>query len=148
MNTKEAMTKIEGTEARPNSQESYCVFVVEDDPSMRSALNNLLRSAGFEPQLFTSAEEFLDTDRLDSPSCLILDIRLPGLSGLDLQRELSVANVCIPIIFISGLVDDTTRVRVMEAGAIACFSKPFCDRDLLHAIHLSFNAGSATSKST
>jgi len=148
MNTKEPTTKHGGTDTRRKQQESNRVFVVDDDPSMRNALNNLLRSAGFEPQLFTSAEEFLNTDRLDSPGCLILDIRLPGLSGLDLQRELSVANVSIPIIFISGLVDDTVRLRVMEAGAIACFSKPFCDRDLLHAIHLSFNPASGTSKST
>ena len=148
MNTKEPITKIEGADARRKQREPNRVFVVDDDPSMRNALNNLLRSAGFEPQLFTSAEEFLDTDRLDSPSCLILDIQLPGLSGLELQRELSVANVSLPIIFISGYVDDTTRVRAMEAGAIACFSKPFCDRDLLHAIHLSFNASAATSNST
>jgi FixJ family two-component response regulator len=137
MNTKEASTKIECTDARHKEVQQNCVFVVDDDPSMRNALKNLLRSAGFEPQLFASAREFLDTNRPDLPSCLILDIRLPGLSGLDLQRELSAANSSIPIIFISGHVDDTIRVRAMEAGAIVCLTKPFCDRDLLHAIHVS-----------
>src|SRR5262245_50302278 len=97
MNTKEAITK----------PKQNCVFVVDDDPSMRNAVKNLLRSAGFEPRLFASAREFLDTHRPGLPSCLILDIRLPGLSGLDLQRELSTANSSIPIIFISGHLDDT-----------------------------------------
>ena len=77
------------------------VFVVEDDPSMRNALKNLLRSVGLEAQLFASAQEFLDTAKPDGPSCLILDVRLPGLSGLDLQRELLSAKIHIPIIFIT-----------------------------------------------
>ena len=113
------------------------VFVVEDDLSMRTALKNLLRSAGFEPQLFASAYDFLQSGIPDVPSCLILDIGLPGLSGLDLQQELSIANVQIPIIFITAHADDFVLIRAMEAGAVDVFTKPFCDRDLLSAIHRS-----------
>ena len=112
-----------------------CVFVVEDDPSMRNALKNLLRSVGLEAQLFASAKEFLDADRPDLPSCLILDVRLPGLSGLDLQRELSAANIHIPIIFITAHGDIPMSVRAMKAGAVEFLTKPFRDQDLLDAIH-------------
>src|SRR5678815_1744133 len=91
------------------------VFVVEDDASMRSALKNLLRSVGLEPQLFTSAQEFLDSTRPEGPSCLILDVRLPGLSGLDLQRELATAGIHIPIIFITAHGDIPMSVRAMKA---------------------------------
>jgi FixJ family two-component response regulator len=112
-----------------------CVFVVEDDPSMRNALKNLLRSVGLEAQLFASAQEFLDADRPDLPSCLILDVRLPGLSGLDLQRELSAANIHIPIIFITAHGDIPMSVRAMKAGAVEFLTKPFRDQDLLDAIH-------------
>jgi FixJ family two-component response regulator len=111
-----------------------CVFVVEDDPSMRNALKNLLRSVGLETQLFASAQEFLDADRPDLPSCLILDVRLPGLSGLDLQRELSAANIHIPIIFITAHGDIPMSVRAMKAGAVEFLTKPFRDQDLLDAI--------------
>jgi len=114
-----------------------CVFVVEDDPSMRNALKNLLRSVGLEAQLFASAQEFLDADRPDLPSCLILDVRLPGLSGLDLQRELSAANIHIPIIFITAHGDIPMSVRAMKAGAVEFLTKPFRDQDLLDAIHQS-----------
>jgi FixJ family two-component response regulator len=110
------------------------VFVVEDDPSMRHALNNLLRSVGLESQQFASAQEFLDADRPDTPSCLILDVRLPGLSGLDLQRELADADVHIPIIFITAHGDIPMSVRAMKAGAIEFLTKPFRDQDLLDAI--------------
>jgi FixJ family two-component response regulator len=114
-----------------------CVFVVEDDPSMRNALKNLLRSVGLEAQLFASAQEFLDADRPDLPSCLILDVRLPGLSGLDLQRELSATNIHIPIIFITAHGDIPMSVRAMKAGAVEFLTKPFRDQDLLDAIHQS-----------
>jgi FixJ family two-component response regulator len=116
-------------------KENSCVFVIEDDPSMRHALRNLLRSAGLEPELFASACEFWDARRLDVPSCLILDIRLPGLSGLDVQRELSLANVRIPIIFITAHADDFTLNRALKAGAVGFFTKPFCDQDLLDAVY-------------
>src|SRR5262245_10197500 len=112
-----------------------CVFVVEDDPSMRNALKNLLRSVGLEAQLFATAQEFLNADRPDLPSCLILDVRLPGLSGLDLQRELFAANIHIPIIFITAHGDIPMSVRAMKAGAVEFLTKPFRDQDLLDAIH-------------
>jgi len=102
---------------------------------MRNALKNLLRSVGLETQLFASAQEFLDADRPDLPSCLILDVRLPGLSGLDLQQELSGANVHIPIIFITAHGDIPMSVRAMKAGAVEFLTKPFRDQDLLDAIH-------------
>src|SRR5262249_51709059 len=114
-----------------------CVFVVEDDPSMRNALKNLLRSVGLEAQLFASAKEFLEADRPDVPGCLILDVRLPGLSGLDLQRELSAANVHIPIIFITAHGDIPMSVRAMKARAVELLTKPFRDHDLLVAIQIS-----------
>ena len=102
---------------------------------MRNALKNLLRSVGLETQLFASAQEFLDADRPDLPGCLILDVRLPGLSGLDLQRELSAANIHIPIIFITAHGDIPMSVRAMKAGAVEFLTKPFRDQDLLDAIH-------------
>jgi FixJ family two-component response regulator len=113
------------------------VFVVEDDASMRNALKNLLRSVGLDPQLFATAQEFLDAKRPDVPSCLILDVRLPGLSGLDLQKELSTANIHIPIIFITAHGDIPMSVRAMKAGAVEFLTKPFRDQDLLDAIQVS-----------
>jgi FixJ family two-component response regulator len=115
------------------------VFVVEDDPSMRNALNNLLRSVGLEAQLFSSAKEFLQSGRPDVPSCVILDVRLPGISGLDLQRELAAANVHIPIIFITAHGDIPMSVRAMKAGAVEFLTKPFRDQDLLDAIQVALN---------
>jgi FixJ family two-component response regulator len=112
------------------------VFVVEDDASMRNALNNLLRSVGLEAQLFASAHEFLESPKPDVPSCLILDVRLPGSSGLDLQRELHRANIQIPIIFITAHGDIPMSVRAMKAGALEFLTKPFRDQDLLDAIHV------------
>jgi FixJ family two-component response regulator len=111
------------------------VYVVEDDASMGNAIKNLLRSVGLEPQLFVTAQEFLDAKRPDLPSCLILDVRLPGLSGLDLQRELSAAN--IRIIFITAHGDIPMSVRAMKAGAVEFLTKPFRDQDLLDAIQAS-----------
>ena len=115
------------------------VFVVEDDPSMRNALKNLLRSVGLEAELFSSAGEFLAHDRPDVPSCLILDVRLPGISGLDLQKELNNSNIHIPIIFITAHGDIPMSVRAMKAGAMEFLTKPFRDQDLLDAIQLSLN---------
>jgi FixJ family two-component response regulator len=114
-----------------------CVFVVEDDASMRNALKNLLRSVGLEPLLFATAQEFLDAKKPDLPSCLILDVRLPGLSGLDLQRELSTAHIHTPIIFITAHGDIPMSVRAMKAGAVEFLTKPFRDQDLLDAIQVS-----------
>ena len=112
------------------------VFVVDDDPSVRRALKRLIGSVGLQVELFGSAQEFLQVARSDVPSCLVLDIRLPGISGLDFQRELAAANIHIPIIFISAHGDIPMTVRAMKAGAVEFLTKPFRDQDLLDAIHL------------
>jgi FixJ family two-component response regulator len=109
------------------------VYIVDDDSSVREALESLVRSVGLRAELFRTAQEFLKFKRADAPSCLVLDVRLPGLSGLDLQRELGAAE--IPIIFITGHGDIAMSVRAMKAGAIEFLTKPFRDQDLLDAIH-------------
>ena len=115
------------------------VFIVEDDPSMRNALRNLLRSVGLESQLHTSAQEFLDAEKPEIPSCLVLDVRLPGMSGLDLQKELARADIQMPVIFITAHGDIPMSVRAMKAGAVEFLPKPFRDQDLLDAIQLSLS---------
>jgi len=118
------------------TEESPIVFVVDDDASIRDALKSLIRSVGLRVELFGSPREFLQGKRPDAPSCLVLDVRLPGESGLDLQRELAEANVHIPIIFITGHGDIPMSVRAMKAGAVEFLTKPFRDQDLLDAIQL------------
>lgn len=113
---------------------SDMVFVIDDDESIREALNSLIRSVGLNVATFASAQEFLQSSRPDVPACLILDVRMPGLSGLDLQRDLSEANIQIPIIFITGHGDIPMSVRAMKAGAVEFLTKPFRDQDLLDAI--------------
>jgi FixJ family two-component response regulator len=110
------------------------VFVIDDDESVREALKSLIRSVGLAVETFASADEFLRSRRPDIPACLILDVRMPGVSGLDLQRELSEANIHIPIIFITGHGDIPMSVRAMKAGAVEFLTKPFRDQDLLDAI--------------
>jgi FixJ family two-component response regulator len=110
------------------------VFVVDDDLSVREALEGLIRSAGLRVETFRSAQEFLVGERPDLPSCLVLDVRLPGLSGLDLQKRLADANLEIPIIFITGHGNVPAAVQAMKAGALEFLTKPFTDRDLLDAI--------------
>lgn len=110
------------------------VFVVDDDVSMREALKNLLRSVGLEVETYSAAREFLSSRRSDAPGCLVLDVRLPGLSGLELQRQLSAANIQIPIIFITGHGDIEMSVRAMKSGAVEFLTKPFRDQDLLDAV--------------
>src|SRR5205809_6067832 len=112
------------------------VFVVDDDPSVRRAIKRLVESVGLQVELFGSAQECLRSERPNAPSCLVLDIRLPGISGLDLQRELLEANIHIPIIFITAHADIAMTVRAMKAGAVEFLTKPFRDQDLLDAIHL------------
>jgi DNA-binding NtrC family response regulator len=110
------------------------VYVVDDDASVREAVESLLRSAGFPVRTFGSAQEFLSTPRAEMPSCLLLDLHLPGLSGLDLQQELAKADVQIPIIFLTGHGDIPTSVKAIKAGAIEFLTKPFDDEALLNAI--------------
>jgi len=110
------------------------VYVVDDDASVRDAVSSLIRSAGFRVRTFESAHEFLATPRAEVPSCLVLDVHLPGLNGLDLQRELAKADVHIPIIFLTGHGDIPTSVRAIKAGALEFLTKPFADEDLLNAI--------------
>jgi len=116
------------------SNPASVVFVVDDDPSVRRAIQRLVESVGLQVQLFGSAPEFLGSKRPDAPSCLVLDIRLPGISGLDFQRELAEANIHIPIIFITAHADIPMTVRAMKAGAVEFLAKPFRDQDLLDAI--------------
>jgi FixJ family two-component response regulator len=113
------------------------VFIVEDDPSMRTALKNLLRSVGLETKVFASAAEFLENAPTDTPSCLVLDVRLPGMSGLDLQKELADSGNSIPVIFITAHGDIPMSVRAMKAGAVEFLTKPFRDQELLDAIQVS-----------
>ena len=110
------------------------VFVVDDDLSVREGLGSLVRSAGLRVETFASAQEFLARPPLDVPSCLVLDVRLPGLSGLDLQKRMAELNIEIPIVFITGHGDVPTSVRAMKAGAVEFLTKPFHDQDLLVAI--------------
>ena len=110
------------------------VFVVEDDASVRRALSNLFQSVGLEVELFGSAAEMLQTKLPDVASCLVLDVRLPGLSGLDFQTELAKANIHIPIIFMTGHGDIPMTVRAMKGGAVDFLTKPFRDQDMLDAV--------------
>jgi FixJ family two-component response regulator len=112
------------------------VFVVDDDPSVCRSIKRLIGSVGLQVELFGSAQEFLLSKRPDAPSCLVLDIRLPGISGLDFQHELAEANIHIPIIFITAHGDIPMTVRAMKAGAVEFLTKPFREQDLLDAIHL------------
>ena len=112
------------------------VFVVDDDPSVRSAIKRLIVCVGLQVELFESAQEFLASKLPNVPSCLVLDVRLPGISGLALQRHLAEANVQIPIIFITAHGDVPMTVRAMKAGAVEFLTKPFHDQDLLDAIQL------------
>jgi RNA polymerase sigma factor (sigma-70 family) len=111
------------------------VFVVDDDASIREALEDLFESGGLQVALFGSATAFLESQLPDIPSCLVLDVRLPGLSGLEFQAELSRANIHVPIIFITGHGDIPMSVRAMKAGAVEFLTKPFRDQDLLEAVH-------------
>ena len=110
------------------------VFVVDDDAAMRDSLKDLIRSVGLRGELYASAQDFLRSERPDVPGCLVLDVRMPGLSGLDLQRRLTEAGVSMPIIFISGHGDVPMTVRALKAGALEFLTKPFRDQDLLDAI--------------
>ncbi len=118
----------------PASAREPIVFVIDDDASMRRALTNLFQSVGLEVEVFGSAPELLQSKLPDAASCLVLDIRLPGVSGLDFQTELAKANIHIPIIFMTGHGDIPMTVRAMKGGAVDFLTKPFRDQDMLDAV--------------
>ncbi|MBV8751881.1 MAG: response regulator transcription factor [Hyphomicrobiales bacterium] len=112
------------------------VFVIDDDASMRTSLSSLFRSVGLKVEVFDSAADFLKIGRPDAASCLVLDVRLPGVSGLDFQSELAKASIRIPIVFITGHGDIPMTVKAMKAGAVEFLTKPFREQDLLDAVRL------------
>ena len=112
------------------------VFVIDDDASMRTSLSSLFRSVGLRVEVFDSASDFLKAGRPDAASCMVLDVRLPGVSGLDFQSELAKANIRIPIVFITGHGDIPMTVKAMKAGAVEFLTKPFREQDLLDAVRL------------
>ncbi len=116
------------------SESGPIVFVVDDEPTVCASVKRLVRSVGIEVQTYSSAQEFLRGTRPDVPGCLVLDVRLPDLSGLDLQQELAKANITLPIIFVTGHGDIPMSVRAMKAGAVEFLTKPFREQDLLDAI--------------
>jgi FixJ family two-component response regulator len=116
------------------AEEAPTVFVIDDDGLVRASVQGLLKSAGLRSEAFETAEKFLRAKRTDGPSCLVLDVSLPGISGLEFQRELADAGVQIPIIFITGHADIPTSVKAMKSGAVEFLTKPFQDTDLLDAI--------------
>jgi FixJ family two-component response regulator len=119
---------------RAASEQPPTIVVIDDDASMRRALENLLKSVGFAVELFASPQDFLQSERPDRPGCIVLDVRFPGRSGLDMQRDLATSNTRLPIIFITGYGDVPMSVRAMKAGAVEFLTKPFRDQDLLDAV--------------
>jgi FixJ family two-component response regulator len=111
------------------------VFVIDDDSAIRASIEGLLKSVGLRSESFGTAQDFLRSKRPDGPSCLVLDVRLPGINGLDFQRQLADAGIRIPIIFITGHGDIPMTVKAMKSGAVEFLTKPFRDQDLLDAIH-------------
>jgi RNA polymerase sigma factor (sigma-70 family) len=126
--------------------EASFVFIVDDDASVRSSLKFLLSTVGLQAETFDSADSFLRTKCADVPSCLVLDVRLPGLSGLEFQRELAARHICIPIVFLTGHGDIPMSVRAMKAGAVEFLTKPFRDQDLLDAIRVALDRDRARRK--
>ncbi|RMO65546.1 Two-component DNA-binding response regulator [Pseudomonas syringae pv. aptata] len=122
------------TAATASPTEEPIIYVLDDDLSVRSSLEDLLASVGLRSMLFGSTREFLDTPRPDAPGCLILDIRMPGMSGLDFQEHMARSGISLPVIFITGHGDIPMSVRAMKAGAVEFLTKPFRDQDLLDAI--------------
>ena len=120
------------------------VFVIDDDALVRAAIQGMLKSVGLHSETFGTAQEFLQSKRPDVPSCLVLDVRLPGVNGLDFQRQLADAGVRIPIIFITGHGDIPMTVKAMKSGAVEFLTKPFRDQDLLDAIHLALERDRVT----
>ena len=115
------------------------ISIVDDDHSVRESLHGLLRSVGFFVQVFSSAEEFLNSDHFDKTDCLILDVRMPGITGIELQRQLRAKGCRIPIIFISAHADEETRNQAMGGGAVAFLEKPLCEERVLAALKTALN---------
>jgi FixJ family two-component response regulator len=124
---------------KERSEAQSVVFVIDDDASVRQALQSLFRSVGLQAQVFGSTAEFLSSNLPDIASCLVLDVRLPGVSGLDFQNELAKAKISVPIIFITGHGDIPMSVKAMKAGAVEFLTKPFRDQELLDAIGIALN---------
>jgi FixJ family two-component response regulator len=120
------------------------VFIIDDDDLVRAAIQGLLKSVGLRADTFGSTQQFLSSKRLEGPSCLVLDVELPGVSGLEFQRELAAAGITIPIIFITGHGDIPMSVKAMKSGAVEFLTKPFRDEDLLNAIHQGLDRDQAT----
>jgi FixJ family two-component response regulator len=117
------------------SKNQSIVMIVDDDDSIRKAVRRLMKSFGIAVETFASAEEFLGSDRLEKTSCLILDVHMPGMDGLQLQEHLVASRHAIPIIFITAFTDDRARVQALRAGAVGYLAKPFADEELLNCIH-------------
>jgi FixJ family two-component response regulator len=127
---------VKGTLVIGRAEQQPVVFIVDDDPSLREGLSRLFRSVGLQVETFASAADFLQHKLPDGPRCLVLDVRLPGLSGLDFQTELAKAGVDIPIVFMTGHGDIPMTVRAMKAGAVEFLPKPFRDQDMLDAVQI------------
>src|SRR3954453_7103606 len=128
------------------SADTPAIVVIDDDASIRKSLDDLFRSVGFQVELFASPEEFLQSSRPDRPGCIVLDVRFPGRSDLDVQQELAAANIQLPIIFITGYGDIPMSVRAIKAGAVEFLTKPFRDQDLLDAVHVALDRDRARRK--
>jgi FixJ family two-component response regulator len=122
--------------AKAVSDLNACVVVIDDDLQFRESLGRLLRSAGLHPRLFASIADYVGSEPLDGPTCLVLDVRLPGRSGLDFQRELATTSVRLPIVFITGHGDIPMSVQAMKGGAVEFLTKPFREQDLLDAVNV------------
>jgi FixJ family two-component response regulator len=124
-------------------REKTMVFVIDDDPSIRSSLESLFRSVGHEVETFASTDAFLASERPDTPGCLVLDVRLPGPSGLEVQRQIAASDAALPIIFLTGYGDVPMSVAAMKAGAVEFLTKPFRDQDMLDAVCRALELGCA-----
>ena len=125
-----------GSRANAVPDSNACVVVIDDDPAFRESLARLLRAVGLQSRMFASVKDFLESEPPDIPTCLVLDVRLPGQSGLDFQRHLAAANVMVPIVFMTGYGDIPMTVQAMKGGAIEFLTKPFRDQDLLDAVNI------------
>ena len=129
-----------------SSSASATVFVIDDDPEMRAAMQRLLKTVGLHAEAFASAKDFLQRNLPEGPSCLILDIRLPGMSGLDVQRKLAEAGTRIPVIFITAHADVPLAVKAMKSGAVEFLTKPIRGQDLIDAVQQALSRAEATSR--